>query len=248
MEPDLHRPGPAALLHAWERGHGLSPTHQALLLLAAACPQRSFRDLAALPIGRRDRLLLHLRGRLFGPHLDSLLVCPECGERLELTVDVGDVEASPSTGTTDEGHLETGECTVRFRLPNSLDLIAAGSEQSHEQARLVLLQNCVLEARFGDTSMPPADLPVSAQTAIVDRLSALDPQADVRFSVDCPLCHHAWMAIFDIVTFLWQEVHDWAVRILDEVHTLATAYGWTESDILALSNRRRRQYLDMVTG
>ena len=39
-----------------------------------------------------------------------------------------------------------------------------------------------------------------------------------------------------------------AVQLLDEVHQLATAYGWTEAEILALSDTRRAAYLDRVTA
>jgi len=51
---------------------------------------------------------------------------------------------------------------------------------------------------------------------------------------------------FDILTYLWSEIEDWAQRLLLEVHTLALAYGWSERDILAMSPRRRRLYLEMV--
>jgi hypothetical protein len=37
-----------------------------------------------------------------------------------------------------------------------------------------------------------------------------------------------------------------ARSLLAEVHSLARAYGWTESEILALSPQRRSTYLEMV--
>ena len=48
--------------------------------------------------------------------------------------------------------------------------------------------------------------------------------------------------------FLWDEVDVRARRLLDEVHALAGAYGWSEQRILALSEARRRAYLDRVLG
>jgi hypothetical protein len=48
------------------------------------------------------------------------------------------------------------------------------------------------------------------------------------------------------VSYLWAEVHSWALRTLHEVNVLASAYGWRESDILALSQWRRQAYLEMV--
>jgi hypothetical protein len=37
------------------------------------------------------------------------------------------------------------------------------------------------------------------------------------------------------------------VQVLDEVHELASAYGWSEEEILGLSSRRRRQYVERLT-
>jgi hypothetical protein len=37
-----------------------------------------------------------------------------------------------------------------------------------------------------------------------------------------------------------------ARRILQEVHTLASSYGWHEAEILALGDTRRAMYLQMV--
>ena len=46
--------------------------------------------------------------------------------------------------------------------------------------------------------------------------------------------------------FLWAEIHAWAQQLLRDVHTLAIAYGWSETEVLALPAARRRAYLDLV--
>jgi hypothetical protein len=50
-----------------------------------------------------------------------------------------------------------------------------------------------------------------------------------------------------VVSFFWMEVESWAYRILRQVHALASAYGWSEGDILAMSPWRRQFYLEMVS-
>ena len=67
-------------------------------------------------------------------------------------------------------------------------------------------------------------------------------------SLSCPDCGHCWDVPFDIVSYFWGELHVWAQRVLREVHTLASAYGWREADILGLSPLRRELYLQMVGG
>jgi hypothetical protein len=39
-----------------------------------------------------------------------------------------------------------------------------------------------------------------------------------------------------------------ARRALSEVHVLATAYGWSESEIFEMSSARREFYLQMVSA
>ena len=41
-------------------------------------------------------------------------------------------------------------------------------------------------------------------------------------------------------------MNHWAGRMLLDIHALARAYGWSESDILALPPRRRQAYLELV--
>jgi hypothetical protein len=42
------------------------------------------------------------------------------------------------------------------------------------------------------------------------------------------------------------ELNAAATRLLHDVHTLASAYGWSEGDILAMSEARRARYVAMV--
>jgi len=48
------------------------------------------------------------------------------------------------------------------------------------------------------------------------------------------------------VAYLWNEIDAWAYRTLQEVHTLAKAYGWSEEEILRLSAWRRHFYISLV--
>jgi hypothetical protein len=77
-------------------------------------------------------------------------------------------------------------------------------------------------------------------------MAEADPLADIQIAISCPACAQGWRAAFDILTFLWSEIEAWAWRMLSDVHTLASAYGWCERDILALSPTRRQFYLEMV--
>jgi hypothetical protein len=52
--------------------------------------------------------------------------------------------------------------------------------------------------------------------------------------------------LFDAGSFFWSELGAWARRLLHEIHSLARAYGWSESEILTLSPARRQAYLELI--
>ena len=82
-------------------------------------------------------------------------------------------------------------------------------------------------------------------SAIETRMTEIDPQAEIDLALECPSCGHQWAAAFDIATFLWKELHVWALRTLRDVHSLARSYGWREADVLALSATRRQIYMEL---
>ena len=83
---------------------------------------------------------------------------------------------------------------------------------------------------------------------IAARMEQADPQANIQLSLQCPACRQESQVTFDIVTYFWNEINAWAHGVLRDVHILATAYGWRESDILSLSPWRRQLYLEMITA
>jgi hypothetical protein len=90
------------------------------------------------------------------------------------------------------------------------------------------------------------DLSPAALDELDGQMGRCDPQANVRLTMQCPACDLSWDAPFDISAFLWSEVSTSAQHLATEVHTLASAYGWREADILAMSTARRRLYLSLA--
>lgn len=235
----------AELLDIWERGLAQPPARRAVALLAGACPDMLPHALAELSLGRRDALLLTLREWTFGPHLSCVERCPNCGERLELDFQAGDIQVASEAEPPGVLSLSVADCEVRFRLPNSLDLVAIPEDGDIAAVRRVLLQRCILAARDREGERSAEELPSAVVDAIAEGMGQADPQADVQLALACPVCRHQWKVRFDIVSFFWAEIEAWASRLLREVHLLARAYGWREADILAMSPWRRQCYLEM---
>lgn len=234
----------AELLAVWEKGFAAPSAERALLLLAAAYPDEAPQDLARLSVGQRDGRLLALRATQFGQQLDCVVPCPGCREQLELSFNVAAIQATPPKQARTI-RLRRKGYDVRFRLPNSLDLLAL---EPGDAAQTTLLQRCVRSASHQGESVSAGDLPEPVVRAIVDRMAQADPQAEIQVALSCPACEHEWLSLFDIVSYLWSEINGLALRLLQEIHQLATAYGWREADILALSPWRRRVYLQMSSA
>jgi hypothetical protein len=234
------------LLTVWESGQFEMPTGRAMALLSAAFPAVSAESLTELSIGQRDAQLLRLREWTFGPHLLAVSDCPQCGERVELTFTVDDIRPPAEIEQTEPLSLAVEDYEISFRLPNSADLMAVADGGDVNAIRNVLAERCVLQVRFQGADAASSDLPENVISAISGRMAATDPQADIQLALECPGCGHEWKAMFDIVSFFWREISVCVRRLLSEIHVLASAYGWREADILAMSQWRRNFYLEML--
>lgn len=236
------------LLAAWEGGLRQGPVERALTLLAAASPEASAQSLAMLSIGERDARLLALRERAYGPMLVGLSSCPECGERVELRLRAEDARLSSDRTRQDPISLSVRGYELRFRLPNSNDLMAVAEAGGVGDARSQLLQRCILTAQHEGQPAPVVELPADVVDSVVEAMERADPQASRTIELACPTCNHEWQEIFDIAAFIWAEIDVWARRVLGEVHALASVYGWKEADILAMTPWRRQCYLDLIAS
>lgn len=238
----MRTPGSDELLAVWERGLGENSVARGLALLELAHPDMTADAMAGLSIGVRDGMLLDLRELLFGRTIVGLMECPACGDTLETEVVTGDLRTTP---LHELPQVSRSSYVLSLHLLDSRDQVAAESARPEERGRL-LLERCITSASLAGKPTPVAQLPAEVIEAVEDRLVQLDPQADVQLGLSCPACGHQWQADFDILSFLWTELGEWAARTLRDVHQLAAAYGWSEHDILALSPTRRRHYLGML--
>lgn len=215
-----------------------------MTLLATRWPDRSTEDWARATIGQRDGWLLALREELFGSRLEAVAACPRCEGQIEFAFSTQDIRTVAPPRHEDLRVTASGY-EVQCRLPTSADLLEI-TQPAAASGHEMLLQRCVQAAQCGDRVIDPAMLPPEVVATVVEEMARADPQADVRIALTCPSCQHGWSMAFDILAYLWSEIEDWARRLLQEVHALASVYGWSEQNILALSARRRRLYLELM--
>lgn len=232
----MRRATSASLLELWERGESCHPHQRALLLLAWTLPDHDIDALAELDLGQRDWHLLRLRRALFGSRLVGHTDCPNCGERLEIELDAQQLQ-DDELPLPDPPQYRCADGRS-FRLPNSRDLIAISGIEDVDDAARELFLRCSLSHSNAGLETEVTDIEKGLSTLAADRAFRLD--------LACVACNERWLFDFDPAGFVWEEIRARALELLDEVHQLASAYGWSEADILAQSEMRRAAYLSRV--
>ena len=232
------------LLRAWE---GTLEEHVARrgAALLAGCDGEPTDGVARWSIGERDAALFELRNQVFGDRAAALAQCPDCGEHLEVMLDLGALRPSAAAGLLERA--EVGGYLVWARPPTSDDLVTVAAIEGDEAPLAALLARCVeaVVAPSGD-EVPLAAVPAAVFDGIRGRLSGALDEAELELELSCLACGSAWNVPFDIAAFLLREVEMWARQLLRDVHVLASTYGWDESAILGMSARRRQLYLELI--
>ena len=231
------------LLNLWERGRALHPLDRGLLAIHAAFPETGSESAADWPLGRRNRALMQLRCSCFGSALQAWTACSQCGEKVELNLDAAAMIREHEGREPVQTVVVDGES---FRLPTSRDLARlakeAAAEQDSSAASVRLLNACRAEGKEGsERSWSEEQL-----EQIGEKMAEADPLAEILFGFECPACSAVCNQALDLPLFLWEEIEAQVRRVLLEIHALASAYGWSEREILSLSDARRRLYLEMV--
>jgi hypothetical protein len=225
----------ARLIEAWDAGLVQHPVDRALTI-AGCYTDLDRQQLAALSIGERDALLLEIRRLVAGDRLSGICRCETCGEGNEFELDAAALP--PAAVPPDRVVITTvGGRSVRARLPNSFDLAAVIDTPDEDAATRLIVRRCLVD-----------DAPVDDEVVdAVDRaMEAAEGVAAVAVNFACSACGAANRAPLDIASFLWTELAERIARVVEDVDILASAYGWSEADILAMSERRRALYVERV--
>ncbi len=218
-------------------------------------------DVNQLSLGDRETLLLHARRLTFGSQIDCVLPCPECGERMDFQLRADRLLAQQDAGAQPlyfDEIMQAGveSFQVRFRVPCGADLEDALREPKRRpvEAVLAVLARSVAWVRSDGESedasaratIPMDEWPSELAARVSERMAELDPHAETALQLTCPACRHSFTTTFDIGDYFFRELKERELRRYQEVHQLALAYHWSESEILNMSPRKRQLYLDLL--
>lgn len=215
-------------------------------------------------IADRDYVLLKLRQAMFGNHVQAILGCPACEQKMDIDFDLDQVtvesrrpasrsttfELSPAAGYVDPSGMT--HHTVTFRLPTGDDqeYLSNHPDLDQPEAVTVLLARCLL--RLGDIApVDPAviaNLSGRARQEIEARMESVAPGLEWEMELTCPECSHSFVYLFNFAAFFLSEVNLCREQLYREVHFLALHYHWPASEILALTRAHRRTFLDLLAA
>ena len=236
------------LLQIWEMGIDSSVLNSGIQLLNIAYNMPGIQDAAQLSIGERDARLLLMREKLFGKQLVSKAQCPKCAETVEWEMSTTEMLLqSPQLDSQPKiFELEIENFHLQFRLPNSEDILKQMDNNSKKMNSRQLLFDCIIDVKAKNKKYNITDLPEVALEMLMQQMEKEDPQSNLSLSLNCPVCSNQWTAVFNILSYLWAEIDNWAKHLLQEIYVLARAFGWSERDIVNMSSRRRQMYLEML--
>jgi hypothetical protein len=235
------------LLTAWDRGFHESDLSRALTLLTVSSAQRSREDAAALSLAERDLELWRLRQMTFGDSLRATLPCSGCAAQMEFSLQLSTVIKSlqqPNFSLPAVRQMQGWQVTVA--PATTLDLEAALQLPDQSSSTQALLERCTSMRDPTGSEARWNDVPAALRDCAVAVFEEIHEDAEFICAVTCPQCGAVEMADLDIGRSLWLEVRNAAMHLLREIHELARAYGWSESAIIAMSPRRRHDYLALV--
>jgi len=192
-----------------------------------------------------DAALLALRRLLRGPRIVATARCaaPGCGRRVDLDFEIGDylehhAPRLPRGVVADDdepGWFSLASDRLRFRLPTAADQLAIAGRAGGEA---LLVRRC----------LRPPSAPARLRRRAEAAMEALAPSLVGELNGACPECGVALAVRFDPLQFVLRELRERAAGLLDEVHLLASRYGWSEAEILALPHERRARYAELILG
>lgn len=184
----------------------------------------------------RDRLLAILYISLYGSKVESTLSCQNCGEKFDLDFSLYDLlnQCQPELTLESENGIYVLDTGISFRLPNGEDEMLINGLTNQEAERL-LLDRCLVNRN------PECD-----KEAIQLRMSEIAPVLNLVMKAICPECSHSQNVQFDIQSFFLLRLKQERPLLIEEIHSIASHYHWSQKEILELPRNLRKQYAALI--
>ena len=209
-------------------------------LLAQCTPCRDADFWWSQPVGARTAALLRVVGATEQAQQIGLTArCGRagCGDVFEFELPLhalGDSDDAIGPLRVELG----GARSVTLRRPIGDDLREWRKARPASRAQAV---STMLDALLLEGQALPQDEPLLAEA-----MAALDPLVAFSVACECPACGAPHQVAIDLEAEALARLGARQRSLLREVHRLASHYGWTEQEVLAVPPRRRSHYLQLI--
>jgi len=226
-----------------------STPHLVTEILAACLYQspgdRSDRDaLWRLPVGNRIESLL-LIYQLDEPgeiRIELRCANPACRDLIEVGLTTEELLESSRAQAVDDFSVEVDGLVLNVRRPTGLDQLSWLTEPAEDEAT-------ALRATVAALLIPPAEVSELSEEAVVaveESLDRHDRLGAFHVSLTCPYCDVLLPYELDLAALLIERFRHAQTRLVEQIHAIASGYGWTESEILTIPRERRARYLSLL--
>ena len=166
--------------------------------------------------------------------------CPACGKAFEVELALADIAELGRAAEAIPVVEVPGDRPLRLRRPT-------GADQRRWRDAALAEGGAAEAAMLADLLEGGAS---AADSALAARVGAVMEQEDLlaAFSIQfaCPHCGAGGDLPLDLEGLLLQALEAISHGLVDQVHRLASRYGWRETDILAMPAHRRQAYLGLL--
>jgi hypothetical protein len=211
--------------------------HSCLRDIAGAAPTPEL--LRATPVGDRIAALMAVAAATGDGTFSAAVRCPAdgCGENLEVEVTWDEIRTIAETTAREPFAVEIDGLTFVVRRPEAADQdgLARASASGAEPTPRDVVAGLLVDG-------PASELTPERVTAIEAALDERDPLICFTVGIGCPSCGSVADQEIPLVSIGAAVIRRQQARMLDDVHDLARAYGWSEGEILAIPAWRRARY------
>ncbi|MCF8721642.1 hypothetical protein [Nitrospina gracilis] len=192
-----------------------------------------------LSVADRQFLMRRLACHLNAEREWHSALCPSCKAVFDVRLRPSELPIKPAGDSFPFVTVPTRYGRLRFRVPNGADQECIAALDDETRAVPVLLQRLLVE---DESNAAALEFSEDDAAAIELAIESVAPELVVWVPTECPECKTETRVEINPYAHLQSGRNS----LLREVHRLASAYHWSERDILQMPRDRRHRYLTLV--
>ncbi len=176
-----------------------------------------------------------------------------CEELIEIELTQDEITAlQPPADNTSTFCIPVKGKDYFFRKPTGSDQTGwLNRSFADEQSAVASMIDTLWVSAGGEAGNNPDRAPVldsEGLEAVDEGMKAIDPLVHFKLTVNCPACNRESTRTLDLEDLFLRKLHKTQQELVKVIHCLASFYHWSEGQILAVSPRRRQNYLALIYG